>query len=118
MEKEKGNNNTMRPFNNGRPYHGSDAVEDGRLEGATGKTDYFFFFCPNCLDRHIMRVLDYDVRSEMAENPANTHYKKQAGRGFILAFKLYCEKCKHEDFVKIDNIGLQEGLHQNAIGCP
>lgn len=105
----------MKHFNNGRPYHGSEAVADGRLEGATGLTDYFFFFCPKCPDRHIMRILDYEVRRELAENPVNEVLEKRAAKGFVLAFKLYCENCKHVDFVKIDNIGLQGGLHKDAL---
>ncbi len=105
----------MKNFNNGKPYHGSEAVENGRLEGATGKTDYFFFFCPKCPERHIMRILDYGVHRDLVENPANKIMAKKAAKAFILVFKLYCEKCKHQDFVKIDNIGLQGGLHKNAL---
>ncbi len=33
----------MTKFNNGKPYHGSNAVEGGKLKGATD-TDYFYFF--------------------------------------------------------------------------
>ena len=62
-----------------------------------------------------MRILDYEVRRELAENPANEVLEKRAAKAFILAFKLYCENCKHEDFVKIDNIGLQGGLHKDAL---
>jgi predicted RNA-binding Zn-ribbon protein involved in translation (DUF1610 family) len=105
----------MTKFNNGKPFHGSEAVKNGRLQGATGRTDYFFFFCPKCPDRHIMRILDYEVRRELPENPANKLLAKKAAKAFVLAFKLYCENCGHEDFVKIDNIGLQGGLHKNAI---
>jgi hypothetical protein len=102
-------------FNNGKPYHGSEAVAHGRLQGATGSTDYFFFFCPKCPDRYIMRILDCGVRHELADNPANKRLQKKAAKGFVLAFKLYCENCKHEDFVKIDNIGLQGGLHKDTL---
>lgn len=105
----------MKQFNNGKPYHGSEAVENGRLEGATGLTDYFFFFCPQCPDRHILRILDYSVHRELAENPANKILEKKAAKAFILVFKLYWENCRHEDFVKIDNIGLQGGLHKSAL---
>ncbi|HEV2694540.1 MAG TPA: hypothetical protein VG347_16725 [Verrucomicrobiae bacterium] len=105
----------MKKFNSGKPYHGSSAVANGKLQGATGGTDYFFFFCPNCPDRHIMRVLDYEVRGELAENQANEVLTKKAEKAFVLAFKLYCEKCKHEDFVKIDNIGLQGGFHKDTL---
>jgi hypothetical protein len=106
----------MSKFNNGKPYHGSDAVEGGKLQGATGRTDYYFFFCPNCPDRHIMRILDYEVRRELPENPCNKVFQEKASKAFILAFKLYCENCKHTDFVKIDNIGLQGGKHSDALG--
>ena len=105
-------------FNNGKPYHGSEAVEHGRLQGATGSTDYFFFFCPKCAEHHIIRILDYEVRHEVAENPANKLLQKKAAKGFVLAFKLYCENCNHEDFVKIDNIGLQGGLHKDTLLQP
>lgn len=44
---------------NGKPYHGSDEISDGQLEGATGETDYFYFFCPKCPDREVMRILEY-----------------------------------------------------------
>lgn len=105
----------MKKFNNGKSYHGSETVENGRLEGATGLTDYFFFFCPKCPDRQIMRILDYGVHHELLENPANRILEKKAAKAFILVFKLYCENCKHEDFLKIDNIGLQGGLHKHAV---
>jgi len=105
----------MRKFNNGQPYHGSNAVSGGRLEGATGRTDYFFFFCPKCSDRYIMRILDYEVRRHLPENPMNPHVQRKAVQGFVLAFKLYCEQCKHEDFVKIDNIGVAGGHHRDAL---
>jgi hypothetical protein len=105
----------MSEFNDGKPYRGSEAVEKGRLQGATGMADSFFFFCPKCPERHIMRILDYAVHGELAENPTNKLFAKKAAKAFILVFKLYCEKCKHEDFVKIDNIGLQGGLHKDAL---
>jgi hypothetical protein len=106
----------MIKFNNGKPFHGSEAVMNGQLEGATGKTDYFFFFCPKCPDHQIMRVLDYGILRELPENPANEIFEKKAAKAFVLGFKLYCENCKHKDFVKIDNIGLQGGLHKHALG--
>ncbi len=37
-------------FNNGKPYHGSEAISCGRLTGTTDN-DYFYFFCPRCQDR-------------------------------------------------------------------
>jgi len=105
----------MKKFNNGKPFHGSTAVEDGKLKGATGRTDYFFFFCPNCPDKYIMRILDYCAIQDTPENRVNSEMKIPAAKGFILAFKLYCEKCKHTDFVKIDNVGLQGGFYKDAI---
>ncbi len=47
----------MSKFNNGKPYHGSNAVSHGKLRGATD-TDYFYFFCPKCAHRQIMRILE------------------------------------------------------------
>ena len=105
----------MSQFNNGEPYHGSGAVTEGRLQVATCGTDYFFFFCPKCPDRQIMRILDYEVRRWEPENPVNQELERKAAQGFVLAFKLYCEQCKHEDFVKIDNMGLQGGRHKDAL---
>jgi len=104
----------MTSFNNGNPYHGSIAVEDGKLQGATD-TDYFYFFCPKCPDKRIMRILDYETRNQEDENPYNTEFKKKAKKGFTLALQLYCEKCKHMDFVKISNMGWQEGTHTEAL---
>ncbi len=104
----------MLKFNNGKPYHGSSAATGGKLQGATD-TDYFYFFCPNCLDKRIMRILDYEVRVEQNENPYNKEFKKKAKKGFTLAFQLYCENCKHTDYVKISNMGWQGGTHAEAL---
>lgn len=57
-------------FNDGEAYHGSSKVAAGRLTDTTD-TDYFYFFCPDCNDRQVMRVLDYDVRLEA---PGGEHY--------------------------------------------
>lgn len=95
-------------FNRGKPYHGSSAVSDGRLKGATD-TDYFYFFCPRCNDRHILRPLDYAVHVEKPDNEYNDQTKSKALKGFTLVFQLYCEKCGLMDFVKISNLGLQGG---------
>lgn len=105
----------MTSFNEGKPYHGSDVVQDGNLEGATGETDYFYFFCPQCPDRHILRILDYEVRDEKKENEYNEFFKVKAKRGFTLAFKLYCENCQHTDFVKLSNMGWQGGKHAEIL---
>ena len=105
----------MKEFNNGKPYGGTSAAQRGGLTGATD-TDYFYFFCPICTDKHIMRVLEYGVREETTENPYNSKFKKNAKNGFTLVFKVYCENCKHSDFVKISNTGLQGGTHEQALG--
>lgn len=104
----------MSKFNNGRPYHGSDAVKAGRLQGATD-TDYFYFFCPKCPDHQIMRVLDYGEHVREKDNPYNEDFKLKARCGFTLAFKLHCENCGHTDFVKISNLGWQVGTHADAL---
>ncbi len=95
-------------FNNGKVYHGSSVVMGGNLKGATD-TDYFYFFCPNCDGQKIMRVLDYEVREEQADNPYNDKLKSKAVKGFTLAFKLHCENCNLTDFVKVSNLGWQGG---------
>ncbi len=106
----------MGNFNNGKPYHGSEQVVHGKLKGATGETDYFYFFCPKCPDNKIVRILEYGVHAEESENPYNKKCKSKAKYGFVLAFKLHCEKCGHTDYVKISNIGWQGGRHQDIIG--
>lgn len=106
----------MSKFNNGRAYHGSNAVAGGGLRGATDKTDHFYFFCPNCPDDEIVRVLDYEVRAEEPVNPYDKQCRSKAKRGFVLAFKIHCEKCGHADFVKLSNTGWQGGSHQDALG--
>ncbi|HAN93204.1 MAG TPA: hypothetical protein DCQ33_14160 [Nitrospira sp.] len=95
-------------FNQGKPYHGSSAVTQGKLQGATD-TDYFYFFCPNCDGKKIMRLLDYQVSQEQPDNPYNEQLKSKAMKGFTLAFKVHCEKCNLTDFVKISNLGWQGG---------
>ncbi len=104
----------MQKFNKGKAYHGSESVMNGGLKGSTD-TNYFYFFCPKCPDQEIMRVLDYEVRAEHPENPYNTELSPKASKGFTLAFKVYCQKCKHTDFVKISNMGWQGGKHSEAL---
>ena len=105
----------MRKFNGGKPYHGSNSVAGGKLRGATGETDYFYFFCPQCPDDEIMRILEYGIHAEEPKNPYDEHCKSKARYGFTLAFKLHCEKCGHTDFVKISNTSWQGGQHQGIL---
>ena len=84
----------MKRFNNGGLYGGSAMAQGGGLTGATD-TGYFYFFCPKCPGKYIMRILEYGVREEIPENPYNSEFKRKAKNGFILAFRLYCENCKH-----------------------
>ena len=107
----------MSRFNGGKPYRGSSDVVGGKLQGSTAELDYFFFLCPKCADKNILRILDYCVVDEIPENPYNAQMSKKAKKGFTLAFQLYCEKCKFADFVKISNIGPQVGW-PNALTCP
>ncbi len=87
---------------------GSDDIMGGKLKGATD-TDYFYFFCPKCPDKQILRLLNYEILSDKKENKYNDDFKKKAEKGFTIGFDLYCEKCKLEDYVKISNGGLQCG---------
>ena len=105
----------MQDFNEGRPYHGSNEVEHGKLRWATGRTDYFNFFCPICPGDEVMRILEYGEHDRIAENPYNEHFKKKAKYGFTLVFKLHCEKCTHTDFVKVSNTGYQLGQHRELL---
>jgi hypothetical protein len=111
---QEGDTSMATSFNQGKPYHGSDAVCAGKLQGATD-TDYFYFFCSRCEGKHIVRLLDYEVRHEQAGNPYNDQLKSTAPKSFILAFKLHCEKCDLTDFVKIGNLGLQGGEFKHVI---
>lgn len=97
----------MRDFNDGKPFHGSDEVEEGRLTGSTD-TDYFYFFCPKCGDTQILQVLDYGVVHDGPVDYAKEHRKK-ARRDFTLAFELFCQRCELHNFVKISNTGWQGG---------
>lgn len=96
-------------FNKGKAYHGSDDVTEGKLKGETCLTDYFYFLCPKCEGKQILRVLEYEVRVHEEENEYNEFYKKKATEGFTLAFHLHCENCGFDDFTKVSNIGLQQG---------
>lgn len=100
----------MAKFNNGNPYHGSDDVMHGKLHGSTD-TDYFYFFCPKCPDKHVLRILDYGVHEERLHHPYENQVSKKAKRGFTLVFHLHCEHCEFTDFVKISNTGWQLGKY-------
>ncbi len=96
-------------FNKGRPYRSSSLVSDGGLIG-TSDTDYFYFFCPRCKDKHVMRILDYG--HHVPDELGGSHYpneRPKAAKDFTLAFKLYCSKCRLTDFVKISSTGWQGG---------
>jgi predicted RNA-binding Zn-ribbon protein involved in translation (DUF1610 family) len=101
-------------FNQGRPYHGSVAISCGHLTGTTD-TDYFYFLCPKCGNRHIMRVLDYEVRAQATGGTRYPDIKPKQPQDFILALKLYCPRCKLTDFVKIGNVGWQGGQLPAAL---
>ncbi len=88
-------------FNRGEPYHGSEAVRKGKLTGRTGRTDYFFFLCPDCKDGQVLRVLEYEFRN--AAPPIQRREKKTPKKYFNVALHLYCPNCQFEDFVKLDN---------------
>lgn len=95
-------------FNNGKSYHGSSAVADGGVTGKTD-TDYFYFFCPNCEGEQILRLLDYDVHHSEPKNSYDNEFKSKSSHGFTLVFKVHCEQCNLTDFIKISNLGFQEG---------
>ena len=106
----------MTAFNNGKPYHGSDDIMDGKLKGATDSQDYFYFFCPKCPDNEMMRILEYGEHgTREAQNRYNDKCKSKAKYGFSLVLKLHCEKCGFSDFVKISNLGWQGGKHTEAL---
>jgi len=96
-------------------YHGSEAVKKGRLEGATDYSDCFYFFCPKCPDRQIMRILEYTEHVKQKENEYNEQCKSKAKYGFTLVLKLHCENCGHSDLVRLSNIGWQKGKHSEVL---
>ena len=89
-------------FADGKSFHGSEAVQAGRLKGRTD-TDYFHFFCPNCKDTTTLQILDYVVREDGPVRH-NKDVRKLARRDFSIAFELHCRECHFHDFVKISNI--------------
>lgn len=94
--------------NKRKNYHGSARVSGGKLIGTTD-TDYFYFFCPICTERQVLRLLDFEIRDKQLVNPYNQGLKSKAAKGFTLAFNMYCEKCNFSDIVKISNLGRQTG---------
>ncbi|WP_133120667.1 hypothetical protein [Methylomonas sp. Kb3] len=98
--------------------HGSQDVQGGKLAGATDRTDYFYFFCPKCEGRKIMRLLDYRICEESEKNSYDDlpEIKSKSAKGFTLQFRLHCENCNYSDTVKISNTGWQGGDHSAALG--
>jgi predicted RNA-binding Zn-ribbon protein involved in translation (DUF1610 family) len=95
--------------------HGSEAVQEGRVRGATDRTDYFYFFCPDCADDRLLRVLDYQVTRDDKGNDYNDSSRFKAARSFVIAFEIACEQCGFRDRVKLSSIGWQGGTHSEAL---
>lgn len=98
-------------------FHGSEKVEGGKLTGQTD-TDYFYFLCPQCPDKQVMRVLDaiqlFDNHNgqrleKIRQYESMLKSKRRVKSEITIAFKIYCEECKLTDHVKITNGGLQTG---------
>jgi len=90
---------------------------DGNI-GLYGEKDlasYFYFFCPVCPDNEVVRIIDYGINSKMGFNLLNKSYKNKAKVQFTLAFHLVCEKCGHQDYIKISNMGKQTGSSENIL---
>jgi hypothetical protein len=101
-------------FNRGQPYHGSTAVMDGKLTGTTD-TDNFYFFCPQCGDRHIMRVIEHGYHEGPVPANAYPDERPKQAQDFVLVLKLYCPECKLTDYVKLGNVGRQGGKLPDAL---
>ena len=88
--------------------YGTTEISEGSLTGTTD-TDYFYFLCPNCEGggSHIMRILDYYKVDEQPFKYVELRPKGQCD--FIMAFELYCPKCKLRNLVKIMSGGRQGG---------
>ncbi len=100
----------MAKFNRGQPYHG-ETVTKGKLQGATD-ADYFYFFCPQCDGKEIVRILEWGLLAEEPVNPYDDQTKSKAKGGFTLVFKFHCEQCRLTDFFKISNTGWQGGQYE------
>jgi len=104
----------MKEFNKGRPFHGSRKIDEGKLVGSTD-TDYFYFFCPKCGDTQILQVLDFCIIREGKVEYAKD-VRPKAKKDFTIAFELYCPKCELRDFIKVSNIGWQDGKLKDTLG--
>jgi len=96
----------MSTFNSGKPYHGSEAVQRGRLRGATD-TDYLHLFCPRCPHDEILRILDFTVTRD--EIGSRYTLSPKAVRTFRIVFEVHCQRCGLTDFMKMSNDGRQGG---------
>jgi len=103
----------MEKMNSSKCFHGSEKIQNGKLTGSTD-TDYFYFFCPQCGDTQILRILDFQVIYETPTKKIRDERPK-IKRDFTIGFELYCKKCKLRDFVKISNRGWQEGKLKNSV---
>ena len=61
-----------------------------------------------------MRVLDYAVEMENPD-PPHPGLRPRPAKGFVLAFKLHCQKCGLTDFTRICNLRWQEATQEEAI---
>ena len=104
----------MKPFNDGKPFHGSEDVSNGRLTGKTD-TDYFYFLCPLCGDSQMLQILDYKIITD-GEVKKYKEERPKARRDFQIAFELECPTCKLHDFVKVSNMGWAGGKLKDTIG--
>lgn len=82
----------MKKFNNGKPFHGSENISNGRLTGTTD-TDYFYFFCPKRGNTHVLQILDFSIVNEGPVEYAKEGRPK-VKKDFTIAFEPYCSKCK------------------------
>ncbi|WP_347985858.1 hypothetical protein [Methylomonas sp. AM2-LC] len=99
----------------------SEAVEEGKLRGATDYSEFFYFFCPKCEGDKILRLLDYRLTENSEKNRydgekiGQQNIKSKCAKGFTLQFQCYCENCGHADTFKISNLGWQGGNHSDSL---
>ena len=81
--------------------------ERSQVTGAAD-TDYYYFFCPNCGDDEILRLLDCRV---LLDGPVEytRELRPKAKKEFINSYERYCPKCQFHDVIKLSNVGLQGG---------